>query len=187
VPYLVCPALTFVLVLLVGPGGTSGATPTVGQVGGVGKQGGVVGGITEETVDKEGSLLVPTYRGVWVNTLGKYFTKLPGEPLKEDEPQTGIRDFPTADDAALFYDSKAGSMQDPDIELNFKANGTRMMYPDTSSMANASRGLDALGGGASSVVPALSVINLKVSSFTVLSGFFVPLFFIHGALTGTRP
>jgi len=139
----------------VGVGGTSGATPTVGQIGGVGKQGAV--GTTEETVDKDGAQLVPTYRGVWVNTLGKYFAKLSGSAIKDNDDR--IIEFVSADDAALFYDSKAA--QTEGAELNFKKDATRIVYPDTSSMANASRGLDALGGGASSVVPALSIINLK--------------------------
>ena len=110
-------------------------------------------------MDKDGAQLVPTYRGVWVNTLGKYFAKLSGSAIKDNDDR--IIEFVSADDAALFYDSKAA--QTEGAELNFKKDATRIVYPDTSSMANASRGLDALGGGASSVVPALSIINLKVS------------------------
>jgi hypothetical protein len=48
------------------------------------------------------------------------------------------------------------------VELNFKEDGSRNIYEDTGTMSNVSRSLDALGGGAISVVPALSVINIKV-------------------------
>ena len=46
-------------------------------------------------------------------------------------------------------------------ELNFKSNGKTIVYEDSTATAAAGRGLEMLGGGASSVVPALSVINIK--------------------------
>jgi hypothetical protein len=48
------------------------------------------------------------------------------------------------------------------LELNFKEDGIRNIYEDIGAMSNVSRSLDAFGGGAISVVPALSVINTKV-------------------------
>ena len=157
-------------------GGTSGATPTVGQGAsnirhpGVGKQGSVTGNVSnlvEETVDKDGALLVPTYRGVWVNTEGKYFVKIAGKAIMTDfdnqeNEASSLQLFLSAEDAAMKYDMIAKKDSENNAELNFKEDGSRIIYEDSGTITNVSRNLDALGGGAISVVPALSVINIKV-------------------------
>lgn len=159
------------------PGGPNGgAISTVGQIGitakqhgpGVGKQSGAstagaqgTGAKNDlEKVDKDGSFRVPGYRGVWVNPAGKNFVKIKNEPYFENDNK---KLFDSADEAAKVHDKIANEKGLKDIELNYKEDGkTRIVYEDKSSMASAGRGLEMLGGGASSVVPALSVINIKV-------------------------
>jgi len=175
-------------------GGTSGATPTVGQGTsnakqygpGVGKQGNVSGNVnasSEETMDKDGSLLVPTYRGVWVNTEGKYFVKVDGNAVttasnEGDVPTVHL--FASADEASKHFDMLVSEGGNSNIELNFRKDGGRIVYEDASSMPNVSRGLDALGGGAISVVPALSVINIKVGDGNRLACRY-PTYVVNGA------
>ncbi len=65
------------------------------------------------------------------------------------------------------------------LELNFKEDGIRNIYEDTGAMSNVSRSLDAFGGGAISVVPALSVINTKVMRWVV----FAPTYFVDKKCT----
>ncbi len=164
--------------LSAGSGGTSGATPTVGQGisnlkqhgPGIGKQGSTGGSVNqsaEETVDKDGALLVPTFRGVWINADGKYFVKIDGKAISQEhtseEESASIAFFVSAEEAAHHYDDAMKRNSDEaNVELNFKEDGSRNIYEDTGTMSNVSRSLDALGGGAISVVPALSVINIKV-------------------------
>jgi homoserine kinase len=69
--------------------------------------------------------------------------------------------FDTSDDAARKHDEiLQAESKDPSakLELNFRPDGTRMLYEDVSPTASSG-----LGGSAASVVPALSVINIKVS------------------------
>lgn len=148
------------------PGANVGATPTVGQ-GNTGKSG--VGkkksgrssasqpaNSTEEK-DPDGSLRVPGYRGVWVNPEGKHFVKIDGQRVtKEDSGEPLL--FDNIDDAARKYDELVKEDKKGTMELNFKPDGSRVTYEDsTPSTASG------LGGSATSVVPALSIINIKVS------------------------
>lgn len=147
---------------------TVGATPTVGQ-GGSGKSG--VGkkkanrsaalasqsGAAEEK-DPDGSFRVPGYRGVWVNKAGKHFVKIDGQRLTMGDRQENLLLFDHIDDAAKKYDEtvkekKAGQK----VELNFKPDGSRIIYEDIAPASTSG-----LGGSAASVVPALSIINIKV-------------------------
>ena len=169
--------LNWVYLMIGAPGGPNGgAISTVGQIGitakqhgpGVGKQSGANSSNIQgqgskndpDKVDKDGSFRVPGYRGVWVNPAGKNFVKIQMKPYLENGSK---KLFTSADEAAKFHDKIAKEKGLANIELNYKADGkTRIVYEDKSSMTSAGRGLEMLGGGASSVVPALSVINIKV-------------------------
>ena len=117
--------------------------------------------------DKDGCFRVPGYRGVWVDPKGKHFIKIDGKALTNEndtgpvaETTSGCVLFESSDDAARKYDETM--KQREAAELNFKSDGSRIAYDEETSSAVAGRGLEMLGGGASSVVPALSVINIKV-------------------------
>lgn len=136
-------------------------------------------------MDKDGALLVPTYRGVWINSEGKYFIKIEGKPLTREldsgEKIPSVHLFVSAEEAASQYDKMMQDTSDGNsVELNFKKDGSRNIYEDTGTMSNVSRSLDALGGGAISVVPALSVINIKVCTpyFWMIGDYIFLLFFV---------
>lgn len=148
-----------------------GATPTVGQgssgKGGVGKKKATgrtgvpqPGASTAEEKDLDGSFRVPGYRGVWVNKSGKHFVKIGGVRLTEERADEGkLMLFDNIDDAARIHDKVALSENINDkVELNFKSDGSRIIYEDINSASTSG-----LGGSAANVVPALSVINIKVS------------------------
>jgi hypothetical protein len=115
---------------------------------------------TPEEKDPDGSIRVPSYRGVWVSKTGKHFVKIDNERIKGDDDATKF--FDSIDEAALKYDEemKARRGKGNKVEYNFKADGTRIVYDDVSTSSTTG-----LGGSASSVVPALSVINIKVRVF----------------------
>lgn len=149
-------------------GGSVGATPTVGQGGpakaGVGKKKGKASqqsAAPGEEKDTDGSFRVPGYRGVWVNTSGKHFVKIDGERLAGTEGGTDLLFFDNIDDAARKHDSilriQKKKNHNQKMELNFKADGSRVLYEDITPASTSG-----LGGSASNVVPALSVINIKV-------------------------
>jgi hypothetical protein len=124
------------------------------------KGGGAGGASSTQDKDPDGSVRVPTYRGVWVNNAGKHFIKFQGKRFSEGG-ETLL--FDTIDDAARKYDelvkSKGG---DQGAELNYRDDGTRITHKEATS-SSAVRGVEMLGGAADNVVPALSVINIKVS------------------------
>jgi hypothetical protein len=146
---------------------SGGGIPTVGQgIGSVtsNKQVSAILGQGHDDKDKDGCFRVPGYRGIWVNPSGKHFVKIKGEPLmtSEDDSSGKISLFDNAEDAATMYDKTLKERsEDKTSELNFKSDGKRIVYEDSTATAAAGRGLEMLGGGASSVVPALSVINIK--------------------------
>jgi hypothetical protein len=127
------------------------------------------GAATAEEKDPDGSFRVPGYRGVWINTTGKHFVKVDGE--RHDVF------FDSVDDAAKKYDDevtekkkiKNQELFDDEVaegtekkkkknqELNFKPDGARIVYDDITPASTSG-----LGGSAANVVPALSVINIKV-------------------------
>jgi hypothetical protein len=164
------------------PGGTVGATPTVGQgankKSGVGKKKagrpGVAsqpGAAVVEEKDPDGSFRVPGYRGVWVNKAGKHFVKVDGKRLTATGDSDKLLLFDTTDEAAKKHDDFVGQAKSPNskIELNFKPDGSRIVYEDITPASTSG-----LGGSAANVVPALSVINIKVSepmNFRVLYAF----------------
>ena len=112
-------------------------------------------GAEGEHKDADGSIRVPGYRGVWVNSAGKHFLKIDGERVPRDTSETLY--FDSADEAAKKYDSILKEKQsDGKIELNFNADGSRIVHEDATSSSTTG-----LGGSASSVVPALSIINIK--------------------------
>jgi len=147
-----------------------GATPTVGQGSSGGKSGVGKKKVRGSTVasqqtaaaeekDSDGSFRVPGYRGVWVNKSGKHFIKIDGERLKKGDDSDDLLLFDSIDDAARKYDDilKKKKKKGVKLELNFKADGSRIVYEDVSPASTSG-----LGGSTSSVVPALSIINIKV-------------------------
>jgi hypothetical protein len=111
--------------------------------------------------DADGSFRVPGYRGVWVNPSGKHFVKTSKDPLRNDGGD--IVYFDTVEEAARKHDKilKKETEKDTGAELNFKEDGSRVIYDDNTAASAAGRGVEMLGGGSNSVVPALSVINIK--------------------------
>lgn len=105
--------------------------------------------------DADGSIRVPSYRGVWVDQAGKFFVKIKSERLVGANGKTAY--FNNVDEAAKKFDA---AMKKKDAsrnaEYNFKPNGSRIVYEDVSTASTTG-----LGGSASNVVPALSVINIK--------------------------
>jgi len=69
--------------------------------------------------------------------------------------------FDGMDDAAKKYDEVVTKTKKKNakVELNFKPDGSRIVYEDITPASTSG-----LGGSASNVVPALSVINIKVST-----------------------
>jgi hypothetical protein len=150
-------------------GGSVGATPTVGQGATTGKKklpgrsGTTLPGASgTEEKDPDGSFRVPGYRGVWVNKNGKHFVKINGIRLTEDKTEDGtVVLFDDSDNAARMHDSVAKEeSKDDTIEYNFKPDGSRIIYEDINPASTSG-----LGGSAANVVPALSVINIKVGTF----------------------
>ena len=67
--------------------------------------------------------------------------------------------FDSIEEAAKGHDNAVKAQgSDPKAELNFQDDGTRIVYEDKTTSSTTG-----LGGSASNVVPALSVINIKVS------------------------
>lgn len=131
-----------------------GKTGPAGVVGK--KKGSKPAASTTEEKDADGSIRVSGYRGVWVNQAGKYFVKIKGERLKEENKDML---FPSVEEAAKKHDEVLKSRNPKGkVEYNYKPDGTRVVYEDVSTSSTTG-----LGGGAASVVPALSVINIKVS------------------------
>jgi hypothetical protein len=167
-------------------GGSVGATPTVGQGGpakaGVGKKKGKASQppAPGEENDADGSFRVPGYRGVWVNTEGKHFVKVDGERLTAEDGKSGIIFFDNIDDAARKHDSilrmQKKKNHNQKMELNFRPDGSRFLYEDITPASTSG-----LGGSAANVVPALSVINIKVRGESVAPFFAYVL--IHPILT----
>lgn len=117
------------------------------------------GAAAAEEKDPDGSFRVPGYRGVWINTAGKHFVKIEGRRFKEEGED--VLFFDSVDDAAHKYDEitkKNKKKKNQKVELNFKPDGSRIVYEDITPASTSG-----LGGSAASVVPALSVINIKVS------------------------
>ena len=109
---------------------------------------------TEEK-DPDGAIRVPGYRGIWVNQAGKHFVKIDGERLQNEKGRELL--FPAIEDAAKKHDEVLKSKKLPGkVEYNFKPDGTRIIYEDAATSSNT-----VIGGGAASVVPLLSVINIK--------------------------
>lgn len=115
------------------------------------------GATPSDEKDSDGSFRVPSYRGVWVNKIGKHFIKLNGERYTESKK---LILFGSVDSAAKKHDELKLCDENVDkmMELNFKPDGSRIVYDDNSP-ASAS----GMGGSVANVVPALSVINIKVS------------------------
>jgi hypothetical protein len=109
----------------------------------------------KEEKDADGSIRVPSYRGVWVDQAGKYFVKTNTDRLCGKDG--GTLTFEKIDEAAKKYDDLVKSKdKNEKVESNFKSDGTRIVYEDVSTSSTAS-----LGGGSASVIPALSVININ--------------------------
>ena len=109
-----------------------------------------------EEKDPDGSIRVSGYRGVWVNQAGKHFVKINGERLKDENGKELL--FPGVEEAAKKHDEYLKSTNPKGkVEYNYKPDGSRVVYEDVSTSSTTG-----IGGGAASVVPALSVINIKV-------------------------
>jgi len=119
------------------------------------KSGGSGSAGAKEEKDPDGSVRVPSYRGVWVDQAGKYFIKIESERVCENDKNKPLT-FESIEEAAKKYDAVLKSKDkgnETKIEYNFKSDGTRVVYEDVSTSTTTG-----LGGG---VVPALSVINIK--------------------------
>lgn len=104
--------------------------------------------------EADGSRKVPTYKGVWVDKNGKYFVKFEGKRVYDTDNGV-VRICHSKDEAAKRYDEIASASNSKAL-LNFNADGSRILGEEEPPFAAAS------GIGGSSVVPALSVINIKV-------------------------
>jgi hypothetical protein len=142
------------------PGSSKGKAQSgpAGVVGKKNKPKNLQVGASVEEKDADGALRVPSFRGVWVNQNGKYFVKINGKRLKDDD-DTDTLYFDSVDEAAKKHDvilkeTSSGEQ----MELNFKEDASRIVYEDVATASTSG-----LGGSAASVVPALSVINIKVS------------------------
>jgi hypothetical protein len=110
-----------------------------------------------EQKDPDGSIRLPGYRGVWVNQAGKHFVKIDGVRLAEQDTKTIY--FDSVDEAAKKHDAILKEKKPTGKhEFNFNADEGRIVYEDVTTSSTTG-----IGGSASSVVPALSVINIKVS------------------------
>jgi hypothetical protein len=130
-----------------GPTGVVGKKkgPTTAQTGAAGL----------DLIDPDGSIRVPGYRGVWVTKTGKHFVKIHGDRLK-DESEGDTKYFDGIEEAAKKHDAVLmGKMESRIVQLNFKPDGSRIVYEDVTT--SSTTGL----GGSASVIPALSVINIK--------------------------
>jgi len=155
------------------PGSLGGTIPTVGH--GVGSARGpkkkevknLAAAVIKSDKDADGSIRVPGFKGVWVKPNGKHFIKIDGESVLDenkasDEVKDALMLFDMAEEAAKKFDEiVTGRGNAHDTEMNFKTDGSRIVYEDSATGASAGRGVEMLGGGANSVVPALSVINIK--------------------------
>ena len=87
--------------------------------------------------------------------------KIDGKRYCEPEASGDVFFFDGADDAGKKYDelTRKNKTKNQKLELNFKPDGSRIVYEDITPASTSG-----LGGSAASVVPALSVINIKVST-----------------------
>ena len=149
-----------------------GMAPTVGQNS---KKSGTTGGKKNPapSKDADGSFCVPSWRGIWVNSAGKYFVKIDGKKLTEDDfnadesttvstnessEKSDVKLFDSAEIAAKAHDDAAKRRKLENTELNFKADGTRITYQDN---FGAPGDLEILGVDSASIVPALAIINIR--------------------------
>ena len=92
-----------------------------------------------------------------MNPKGKHFVKVKGTILKAPGSDDTLF-FDSIEEAAKSHDNAVKEQgSDPKAELNYNDDGTRIVYEETSTASTTG-----LGGSASNVVPALSVINIKV-------------------------
>ena len=126
-----------------------GALPTVGQVKKKKGSGNANGSVTEEK-DENGCVRVLGYVGIFVDPKGKHFVKIEGKPLRgkgEEETEGNTIFFDTVEDAARRHDDElkkvAGNNQ-VGLKLNFKADGSRIIYDKTTTTASG-RNLEMLG------------------------------------------
>ena len=134
---------------------TGGIIPTVGQTSKKKKSVKVLGGSQSQEKDENGCIRVPGFTGVWVNPEGKHFVKLNDGTIvmsrnDEDESVTSAMLFDSVDEAAKTHDDlmKEKTVNENDIKLNFKDDGTRIVYDKTSTAA-AGRNLEMLGKSSS--------------------------------------
>ena len=151
-----------------GPAGSRhmGPVSVVGKKAKKKKSGSAASNVGPDVKDPDGSFSLPGYRGVWVNPSGKHFVKIDGERLRiGDANDSDVWLFDSLDEAAKKHDEivreRGGSEKNDG--LNFNEDGSRIVHDDGTPAATTGRGLEVMSGGASSVVPALSVINIKVS------------------------
>jgi hypothetical protein len=129
----------------------------VGKKKGQRATGAAQGGAAPAEKDPDGSFRVPGYRGVWVNPQGKHFVKVKGNRLTAPGSEENLF-FDSIEEAARRHDDVLKAQKgDEGKEYNFQEDGTRIIYEDVTTSSSTG-----LGGSASNVVPALSVINIKV-------------------------
>eukprot|EP00970_Alexandrium_tamarense_P015275 scaffold4931_cov196-Alexandrium_tamarense.AAC.7 len=116
--------------------------------------------------ENDGSTRVPGYKGVWARNDGKSFFVKAGDNVVLDEKSQTLL-FTSAEEAGKQYDRlimKTGRGKGwEEDELNFKADGSRIIHEDEPSSASAGKNADmqSAAASASSIVPALSVVNIK--------------------------
>lgn len=104
---------------------------------------------------------------MWARNDGKSFFVKAGDNVVLDEKSQTLL-FTSAEEAGKQYDRlimKTGRGKGwEEDELNFKADGSRIIHEDEPSSASAGKNADmqSAAASASSIVPALSVVNIKV-------------------------
>jgi len=106
--------------------------------------------------DDDGSTRVLGYRGVWLKN-GKYFIKIGGVALtKHVENKEVTLYLDTLEEAAKRYDDVITTRgRAREVEMNYKEDGSRIMYDDKV------KEVPEKSTDTAAVVPALAVINIK--------------------------
>lgn len=106
--------------------------------------------------DDDGSTRVLGYRGVWLKN-GKYFIKVGGIPLTKSVEGKEVTLFlDTVEEAAKRYDDVITTRgRAREVEMNYKEDGSRIMYDDKV------KEVPEKSTDTAAVVPALAVINIK--------------------------
>ena len=100
--------------------------------------------------DENGCTRVSGYVGVFKDPEGKYFVKIEGKPLQDESSEADKIDFDSAEEAARTHDDEVKKRSDSNqtnLKLNFKSDGSRIIYDNDvkNTTKSAGRNLDVLG------------------------------------------